>query len=147
LAIAALVLGIGAFFISLIPVLGFSSIPFAITGLALGVAGIVRAKKGFEGMGLSITGVVACVAALAVSAVYLFAIGNAVSKTDDNIDGKCVSFNAEHTRVIAKNNCNQSHDGKVVGVVADSSRCPEAADGSMRLKADDSKVLCVDLDQ
>ena len=51
LAVGSLVLGVGAFFFALIPVFGLTSIPFAITGLALGIAGLARAKKGFEGKG------------------------------------------------------------------------------------------------
>lgn len=85
LAIASLTLGIGAFFFSLIPLVGFLSIPFAITGLALGIAGYVRATKGFEGKGLSITGIVACVAALFVSAVYVAAVGETVKDIDNSV--------------------------------------------------------------
>jgi uncharacterized membrane protein len=84
LAVAALVLGVGAFFFSLIPGFGFTSIPFAITGLALGIAGLARAKKGYEGKGLSTAGVVASAAALLVSLLYLAAIGDAY---DDQSDG------------------------------------------------------------
>lgn len=93
MAIASLILGIGAFFFSLIPIIGLLSIPFAIVGLALGISGIVRANKGFEGRGLAITGVVSSLAALFVSAVYLFAIGGAVNELptmdSDPSDGIC----------------------------------------------------------
>lgn len=91
LAVASLVLGVGAFFFSLIPLLGFLSIPFAICGLALGIAGVVRANKGYEGKGLSITGIVTSVAALLVSFVYMFAIADAADDgiNSDPIDGFC----------------------------------------------------------
>lgn len=92
-AIAALILGVGAFFFSLIPIIGLTSIPFAIVGLALGISAWVRASKGFEGKGLAITGVAACCAALLVSAIYLFAIGTAASDSpkvnSDPSDGIC----------------------------------------------------------
>jgi hypothetical protein len=83
MAIASLILGVGAFFFSLIPVVGWASIPFAIVGLALGIAGAFRARKGFEGLGLSITGAVSSAAALLVSAVYIFAVGAAVDDIPD----------------------------------------------------------------
>lgn len=91
LAVSALVLGVGAFFFSLIPLFGFVSIPFAIVGLALGIAGIVRANKGFEGRGLSIAGVVGSIAALVVSLVYIFALGSAVN---DSV-GRVNSINSD----------------------------------------------------
>ena len=79
LAVASLVLGVGAFFFALVPILGFTSIPFAITGLALGIAGSARANKGFEGKGLSTAGIVASAAALLVSLLYLAAFGDGVN--------------------------------------------------------------------
>jgi hypothetical protein len=82
LAVASLVLGIGAFFFSLIPGVGFSSIPFAITGIALGIAGVARANKGYEGKGLSITGIVASAVALLISVLYLAAISDSMSNDD-----------------------------------------------------------------
>ena len=93
MAIASLVLGVGAFFFSLIPLVGWASVPFAIVGIALGIAGVVRASKGFEGLGLSIAGIVGSVAALFVSAVYLFAVGAAVDDVpdanSDPVNGVC----------------------------------------------------------
>jgi len=83
MAISSLVLGVGAFFFSLIPLVGWASIPFAIVGLALGIAGVVRANKGFEGRGLSIAGIAGSLAALFVSAIYIFAVGAAVDDVPD----------------------------------------------------------------
>jgi len=93
MAIASLVLGVGAFFFSLLPLVGWASIPFAIVGFALGVAGVLRANKGFEGRGLSIAGIAGSLAALFVSAVYIFAVGAAVDDVpdvnSDPVDGVC----------------------------------------------------------
>jgi len=92
-AIAALVLGVGAFFFSLIPVFGLTSIPFAIVGLGLGISAWLRANKGFEGKGMAIAGVSACVAALFVSVIYIVAIGDAASDSprinSEPSDGIC----------------------------------------------------------
>lgn len=84
LAVASLVLGIGAFFFALIPIVGLFSVPFALVGLGLGLAGLVRANKGYEGGGLSITGIVTSVLALAVTAVYVIAIGEAADDITDD---------------------------------------------------------------
>ena len=93
LAISSLVLGVGAFFFSLLPVIGWASIPFAIVGLALGIAGVLRANKGFEGRGLSIAGIAGSLSALFVSAIYIFAVGAAVDDVpdvnSDPSDGVC----------------------------------------------------------
>ena len=90
MAISSLILGVGAFFVALIPVVGLASIPFAIVGVCLGIAGIMRSLKGFEGRGLSIAGLVAGLAALFVSAIYLFAFGSAASQVDaDPSNGVC----------------------------------------------------------
>lgn len=93
MAIASLILGVGAFFFSLIPIFGLTSIPFAIVGLALGISGWVRASKGFEGKGLAVAGVAACTAALLVSTIYIFAIGSAANDSptinSDPSDGIC----------------------------------------------------------
>lgn len=86
LAVASLVLGVGAFFFALIPLFGFLSIPFAIVGVALGISGIVRANKGFEGRGLAITGLVTSIAALTISLVYIFALGSAVNDSVDRVN-------------------------------------------------------------
>ncbi len=86
-----------------------------------------------------------------VTAALLVAIvAFAGQSTDDGADafaGKCVTFDAALTKVRTVSNCSDSHDGKVVGVVADRNDCPIESDGSLRLKADDDKVICVDVDQ
>jgi hypothetical protein len=95
LAIAALILGIGAFFFSLIPLVGFASIPFAICGLALGITAFKRASKGYEGKGMAIIGIVGCTAALLISVAYIFILSFAASHSPDcgavHFDGVPVS--------------------------------------------------------
>lgn len=86
LAIASLILGVGAFFFALIPFFGWFSIPFAIVGLGLGISGVLRANKGFEGRGMSIAGIVSSVSALFVSVVYFFALGAAVNDVSNELD-------------------------------------------------------------
>jgi hypothetical protein len=86
LAVASLVLGIGSFFFALIPFVGFTSIPFAVTGVALGIAGLMRAQKGYEGKGLSIAGLATSVAAILVSALYMLIFVVAADDASDGID-------------------------------------------------------------
>ena len=84
MAIASVVLGVGAFFFALVPLVGFFSVPFAVIGLALGIAGLVRASKGFEGKGLSILGIVSSVIALMVTAGYALLFGAATNEVADS---------------------------------------------------------------
>ncbi len=88
LAIASLVLGVGSLGFALIPFIGFFSVPFALCGLGLGIAGLVRAAKGYGGKGLSIAGICTATAALLMSVVYVFLIGATVddSYSDINTD-------------------------------------------------------------
>ncbi|MFM7068438.1 MAG: DUF2510 domain-containing protein, partial [Actinomycetes bacterium] len=84
MAIASLVLGIGAFFFAWLPILGFFSLPFAIVGLVLGIAGYRRARKGFEGRGLSIAGMASSALAIGVfflvGALFTKALGDAADQ-------------------------------------------------------------------
>ncbi|MGB3410515.1 MAG: DUF4190 domain-containing protein [Microthrixaceae bacterium] len=96
ISVASLVLGIGAFFVSLVPVLGLVCLPFALVGLVLGFSGISRARRGFEGRGMAIAGVVASVLAILVSLVWvltLFAAADSVPDFDqidiDRSNGVC----------------------------------------------------------
>lgn len=89
LAVASLVLGIGSLFVALVPLFGWASIPFALVGLCLGIAGISRANRGFEGKGLAVAGVVTSVLALLLSMMWfllIIVIGDSVSDTFDQID-------------------------------------------------------------
>jgi transposase-like protein len=80
--------------------------------------------------------------------VMLFSvvIGLAVIGTQSvsALDGKCVAFTT--TRIVAKP-CSQSHDARVIGVESSRALCPDATDATTRLKIDDRKVVCLDLDQ
>jgi len=85
LAIASLILGIGAFFIALLPVIGFTTVPFALVGLSLGVAGLSRALKGFEGMGMSIVGITTNILALLVTAAWLTVFSTAGNGSEGSL--------------------------------------------------------------
>jgi hypothetical protein len=89
-------------------------------------------------------GVYVAVVAMLIAGTVVIAFSTETEASD--FDGKCVSFDAGHTKVLERS-CSDSHDGRVVGVVANRTDCPATTDGSMRLKADDDRVLCVDLDQ
>jgi transposase-like protein len=60
-------------------------------------------------------------------------------------NGKCVAF--AETKIVAKPSCGDSHDGRVVAVVANKAFCPQETDATMRPDANDGKLLCIDLDQ
>ena len=90
MAIASLILGIGALFFAFIPIVGFLSIPFALVGLGLGLAGFSRARRGFEGKGLAIAGSVASVVALLVSVLWFTVFGVAANDPSlKHLDGVC----------------------------------------------------------
>lgn len=86
------------------------------------------------------------VGSVVMIAGFLFGLAVVGSQADPSaLNGKCVAFS--QTRIVAKPSCSQTHDGRVVGVVANRAFCPEATDATMRLKANASKLLCLDLDQ
>jgi hypothetical protein len=87
------------------------------------------------------------VAATALIVGSLFLVGYTTEADAEAFDGKCVTFDAGATEVLAVDSCSDSHDGRVIGVVTSRNDCPAATDGSFRLEAEDNKVLCVDLDQ
>ncbi|HXH56814.1 DUF4190 domain-containing protein [Iamia sp.] len=94
MAIAALVLGIGALLFALIPVVGYASVPFAIAAIALGVMGMNKAKtQGGAGKGLAIGGLVTGVLALLVSLVWTLVLVLAADDIEeinsDPSDGEC----------------------------------------------------------
>jgi hypothetical protein len=72
MALAALVLGIGAFVLSLVPVLGaFLAIPLGIVAIILGVLGHRRAKRTTSGIGLAVGGLVTGMLAILIALVWL----------------------------------------------------------------------------
>jgi hypothetical protein len=74
-AVAALVVGIGAFLVGLVPVVGLL---VALVGVALGVVALVRRRRAQPGLGLGVTGVVlsgvAAVTNVAVVAALVVAV-------------------------------------------------------------------------
>lgn len=74
--VAAVVGGI-ALLVSIIPIVGLLSIPFALAAAVLGVLGVVNPKGG--GKVLSAVGATLGVLALGVSAIYIFAVGSAIN--------------------------------------------------------------------
>jgi hypothetical protein len=84
-------------------------------------------------------------------AVILFLAAVIGTETTDSpassFAGKCVRFDASNKKVLATDSCSDSHDAKVLAVVASRADCPEGTDGDIRLKVEDDKVLCVDVDQ
>jgi len=74
-AIAALVVGIGAFLVGLVPVVGLL---VALVGVALGVVALVRRRRAQSGLGLGVTGLalsgLAAVTNVAVVAVLVVAV-------------------------------------------------------------------------
>jgi transposase-like protein len=85
---------------------------------------------------------VGAVAVLASFVVGLSFVGTYAGPSA--LKGKCVAFS--QTRILPKP-CSEAHDGRVIDVVSNRAFCPEATDATMRLKVDDSKLLCLDLDQ
>ena len=94
MAIASLILGIGALFFAFIPFFGILSVPFALVGLGLGLAGYNRSRRGFEGKGLAITGSITSVLALLFAVLWFTVIGTTANKIANDpslklIDGVC----------------------------------------------------------
>jgi transposase-like protein len=74
------------------------------------------------------------------------ALASDETKSED-FAGKCVSFSADRTHVRTVASCRDGHDGKVVSVVPRGADCPAFAEGSVSLKAETDKDMCIDLDQ
>jgi hypothetical protein len=74
-AIAALVVGIGAFLVGLVPVVGLL---VALVGVALGVVALVRRRRAQPGLGLGVTGVVLSGVAAVTNVVVVAALVVAV---------------------------------------------------------------------
>lgn len=89
IAIAALIVGVISFLFALIPVIGWASVPFAIGAIAMGIAGMSRAKKVNVGRGMALGGVITGVLALLVSIAYVIIVvvfaDDAENKIDDVI--------------------------------------------------------------
>lgn len=70
-AISALIVGIGAFLVGLVPVVGLL---VALVGIALGIVALVRRRRAQSGLGLGITGVVLSGLAAVTNVVVLAAL-------------------------------------------------------------------------
>jgi len=86
LAIAALILGILALVGGLIPFLGWVMVPFALTAVGLGIAGMSRARTIGEGKGLAIAGLVTGVLALIAILAWTIAIVWLIDRGADAVD-------------------------------------------------------------
>lgn len=64
----------------------------------------------------------------------------------DEFAGRCISIDRSANKV-KTTGCGGAHDGKVLDVIKDKNACPTGTDGTLRLKADSDKYLCVDVDQ
>lgn len=72
-AVTALVLGIIALVLAFIPVINIISFVIAVLAIIFGIVGLVAGKKRHAGKGMSITGIVLGVVALAV-AIIMYAL-------------------------------------------------------------------------
>lgn len=85
-AIAALVLGIIACCLGLIPILGYFAFPLAAAGLALGIIAINRSRKAQSGKGMAITGTVLCALGLVLATIGVVIVHNAFSDLDSSLN-------------------------------------------------------------
>lgn len=86
LAIAALILGILSLVGGLVPFLGWAMVPFALTAVGLGIAGMSRARTIGEGKGLAIGGLVTGVLALLAILAWTIAIVWLIDRGADAVD-------------------------------------------------------------
>ena len=104
MGIAAVILGILAFLICWIPLVGLLGLPLSGLGLLLGIAGIVLAalRKG-SGLGFQIAGAAFCAFAMimSISATYIF--GKAVSATGDAFAKAADEARAANQKVVNPN--------------------------------------------
>jgi ribosomal protein S27E len=101
LGIAAVILGILAFLICWIPLVGLLGLPLSGLGLMLGIGGIVLAalRKG-SGLGFPIAGSAICALAMFVTISMTYAFGKAISATGDAIEKANKEAHAANQRVV-----------------------------------------------
>ncbi|GAA4884557.1 hypothetical protein [Actinomycetospora straminea] len=86
LGIAGLVLGLCGLVVGLIPLLGMGAILLGVVGLVLGLVGVARARRGAAtNTGTAVTGVVACVLAVALGIWGLVIVANAFTELDRDL--------------------------------------------------------------
>ena len=108
LGIAAVILGILAFLICWIPLIGLLGLPLSGLGLLLGIGGIVLAalRKG-SGLGYPIAGSAICALAMMVTIFITYAFGKAISVTSDAIEKANQEVHAANQKVV-----NPDQDGE-----------------------------------
>jgi hypothetical protein len=86
-AIAALVLGIAACCVGLIPILGLFAFPLAAIGLVLGIIGIARASRGGRsGTTMAIIGAALCVLGVVLAVIGVLILNTAFGHHDSSPD-------------------------------------------------------------
>jgi hypothetical protein len=85
-AIAALVLGIAACCVGLIPILGFFAFPLAAIGMVLGIVGIASASRGGRtGTTTAIIGTLLCVLGVVLAVIGVLIVNKAFSDRDTSL--------------------------------------------------------------
>jgi hypothetical protein len=86
LGIAGLVLGLCGLVVGLIPIFGFGAILLGIIGFVLGAVGLTRARRGVAtNLKTAVTGVVACVLAIALGITGLVIVGQAFNQLSSDL--------------------------------------------------------------
>lgn len=86
IAVASLVLGVGSLCVAVLPFIGLVSLPFSFVGLVLGFAGLSRAKKGFEGHGIAVAGVITSALALIIPILWIVLFAFAFDDSTTTLD-------------------------------------------------------------
>jgi hypothetical protein len=84
--------------------------------------------------------------ALALVVAIGFIAVNAGGGGAEDFDKSCITIDRSANRV-KKASCKSDHEGRVIKIVKVGEKCPPGTDGTLRLKADSDKQLCVDVDQ
>lgn len=95
MGIAAMVLGIVAVVLGVIPFCGFVAFLPAVVGLILGIVDTVLKHKKEEPKGMSIAGIVLSGVALKIIIIWLFVVGAAASDVAEGFDEAFEEFEAE----------------------------------------------------
>lgn len=86
LGIAGLVLGLCGLVVGMIPLFGVGAILLGLIGLVLGLVGVTRARRRLAtNIKTAVTGVVACVLAIALGITGLVIVANAVTQLDRDL--------------------------------------------------------------
>jgi hypothetical protein len=86
LGIAGLVLGCSGLVVGLVPLFGMGALLLGIVGLVLGLVGVTRARRGVAtNIKTAVSGVVACVLAVALGITGLVIVANAVTQLNEDL--------------------------------------------------------------